>query len=147
VSDTTSAGSDPVVPDPVVPDLSGAGSSASGPGDLDTLVPRWLTLAEVADRLGTDVVKVRQLIRDGGLLAVRRGPDRILSVPETLLDGDAVLRDLRGTLTVLSDAKITDEEAVRWLHIADDLLPGRPVDALRTGRKTEVRRRAQALAW
>jgi len=26
-------------------------------------------------------------------------------------------------------------------------LPGRPIDALRDGRKTEIRRRAQALAW
>jgi hypothetical protein len=139
VSDTTTTGSGPVDPGP-----SGTGSSASD--DLDALVPRWLTIPEVADRLGTDVARVRHVIRDGGLLAVRRGADRIWSVPETLLDDGAVLRDLRGTLTVLSDAGFTAEEAVRWLHITDDLLPGRPVDALRSGHKTEVRRRAQALA-
>jgi hypothetical protein len=131
VDDSTTVGSEHISP---------------GPVDLDTLVPRWLTLADTADRLGTDVTKVRQLIRDGGLLAVRRGPDRIRSVPETFLDGNEVLHDLRGTLTVLSDAGFTAEEAVRWLHIADPVLPGRPVDALRAGRKTEVRRRAQALA-
>jgi hypothetical protein len=47
---------------------------------------------------------------------------------------------------VLADAGFTDEEAMRWLLTADDSLPGSPVDALRAGRKTEVRRRAQALA-
>jgi Rv2175c C-terminal domain of unknown function len=47
----------------------------------------------------------------------------------------------------LGDAGFSDEEAIIWLFTADDSLPGRPVDALREGRKTEIRRRAQALAW
>ena len=36
---------------------------------------------------------------------------------------------------------------MRWLFTPDDSLPGTPADALRAGRKTEVRRRAQALAF
>ncbi|NKX51550.1 DNA-binding protein, partial [Arthrobacter deserti] len=40
-----------------------------------------------------------------------------------------------------------DEEILRWLFTEDESLPGRPIDALREGRKTEIRRRAQALAW
>ncbi len=36
---------------------------------------------------------------------------------------------------------------LRWLFTPDDSLPGTPIDALRGGRKTEVRRRAQALAF
>ena len=50
----------------------------------------------------------------------------------------------RSLLTLRS---FSDEEMLRWLFTADDTLPGRPVDALKEGRKTEIRRRAQALAW
>ena len=48
---------------------------------------------------------------------------------------------------VLQDAGFTDEQAIRWLFTPDDTLPGRPIDALRDGRKTEIRRRASALGW
>ena len=64
-------------------------------------------------------------------------------------DGRAVpLPDLKGTLTLLGDARYTTAEAVRWLYTPDDtLVEGRPVDTLRAGRKTEIRRRAQALGF
>jgi hypothetical protein len=115
--------------------------------DLDTLVPAWLTLPDIAERLGVDVNRVRRLVQDRYLLAVRRGAPRVLSVPEALLDGNQPLPDLRGTVTVLADSGFDDVEALRWLFTVDDSLPGAPIDALRSGRKTEVRRRAQALAF
>ena len=115
--------------------------------DLDTLVGQWLTLPDVAERLGLDVGKVRRLLQDRYLVAVRRGERNVLSVPAPLLADGAPLAELRGTLTVLADAGYDDEAALRWLFTPDDSLPGRPVDALREGRKTEVRRRAQALAF
>ena len=55
-----------------------------------------------------------------------------------------VLASLQGTLTVLSDAGFTDEAAIEWLFTPDDSLPGTPIEALRAGRKTEIRRRAAA---
>lgn len=107
----------------------------------------WLPLPDVADRLGIPVGKVRRLLQERVLIGMRRGERKILSVPEELLLGDQPLGDLQGTLTVLLDAGFSDEEALRWLF-TDDNYPGTPVDALRTGRsKTEVRRRAQALAF
>ncbi len=115
--------------------------------DLDTLVSEWLTLPDVAERLGLDVGKVRRLLQDGELLAVRRGEPPVLSVPAALLDGDQPVTNLRGTLSVLSDAGFDPQQSVRWLFTADDSLPGTPIDALRGGSKTEVRRRAQALAF
>ena len=57
-----------------------------------------------------------------------------------------LLTDL-AALVLLADAGFSDEEALRWLFTEDESLPGRPIDALRDGRKTEIRRRAQALAW
>lgn len=127
------------------------GTTADTADDLDTLVGEWLTLPDVAERLGLDVGKVRRLLQDGLLVAVRRGERNVLSVPAALLvdgeDGVVPLPELRGTITVLSDSGYDDDEALRWLFTPDDSLPGTPVDALRAGRKTEVRRRAQALAF
>ena len=48
---------------------------------------------------------------------------------------------------MLRDAGYTTEEALRWLHTPDDSLPGTPVEALRSNRGREVKRRAQASAF
>ena len=115
--------------------------------ELDTLVVTWLTLPEVAERLGVDVGRARQLVRDRQVLAVRRGDSNALMVPERFVQDGQVLKGLPGTLTLLSDARYSDEEAVRWLFTPDDSLPGAPVDALAENRGTEVKRRAQALGF
>jgi hypothetical protein len=113
---------------------------------LDDLVPAWLTLPELADRVGTDVSRARQLVRDRQVLAVRRGANNVLMVPEPFVQDGRVLKGLPGTLTLLQDARYGDDEAVRWLFTDDDL-PGSPVDALVANRGTEVKRRAQALGF
>ena len=115
--------------------------------DLDQLVEQWLTLPDVAEQLGIDVGKVRRLVQERYLIAVRHGDPKVLSVPEALLKDAQPLPELRGTLFVLADAGYGDESALQWLFTPDDSLPGTPVDALRAGRKTEIRRRAQALAF
>lgn len=112
---------------------------------LDTLVDAWLTFAEAADRLGISPNRIRTLIRDKQLVAVRRPDLRELAVPAAfVLDGN-VVKGLSGTLTLLSDHGFSEAEAIEWLFTPDDSLPGRPVDALREDRGTEVRRRAQAI--
>ncbi|MBT0771056.1 DNA-binding protein [Kineosporia sp. J2-2] len=107
----------------------------------------WLPLPDVAEQLGIDFGKVRRLLQERVLIGMRRGERKIMCVPAELLKDGAPLPDLQGTLVVLADSGFSDEEALRWLFTDDDY-PGTPVDALRTGhRKTEVRRRAQALAF
>jgi hypothetical protein len=104
-----------------------------------------LPLPDVAERLALPVTKVRQALRDGQLVAVRR--DGVLCVPAEFLTSDgAIVKGLPGTLTVLADAGFAPDEMVRWLFTADDSLPGRPIDALRATGAREVKRRAQALA-
>jgi hypothetical protein len=115
--------------------------------ELDALVEGWLPLPDVAEKLGIELSKVRQLVQERHLVAVRRGERRIPSVPERLLLDGQPLPELRGTLVVLADAGYDDEAALRWLFTEDPTLPGAPVDALRAGRKAEIRRRAQALAF
>jgi Rv2175c C-terminal domain of unknown function len=112
----------------------------------DAIVGDWLNIPEVADRLGLPVTRIKQLLRDRKLLAVRR-PSGELSVPAAFLDGDQVVRGLHGTLTLLLDCGFDDAEALRWLFTADDSLPGTPIQAIAEHRGTEVNRRAQALAF
>ncbi len=113
----------------------------------ESLVPSWLSLPDVADRLGVEVTRVRQLVRDRHLLAVRRGEEHALHIPEAFIEGDKVLKGLAGTLTLLTDSGFSDGEALRWLFTEDDSLPGSPIIALRENRGTEVKRRAQALGF
>jgi Rv2175c C-terminal domain of unknown function len=117
------------------------------PSADDVLDPQVevLALPDVAERLGLPVTKVRQALRDGHLVAVRR--DGVLRVPaDFLTDDGAIVKGLPGTINVLADAGFSPEEMIRWLFTADDTLPGRPIDALRATGGREVKRRAQALA-
>ena len=107
---------------------------------MDTLTP-----AEAADILGVSPNRVRQLLRDGKLMAVPgSGNSRI---PADFLQDGAVLKHLPGLLTVLRDGGFSEQEAFDWLFRDDPTLPGTPVAALRGDRHTEVTRRAQALAF
>lgn len=106
-----------------------------------------LPLPDVADRLGLPVTKVRQALRDGQLLAVRR--DGVLSVPTLFLTDDGeIVKGLPGTVTVLADSGFSPDDMLRWLFEPDETLPGgTPIDALRATGGREVKRRAQALAF
>jgi hypothetical protein len=112
---------------------------------LTTLVDIWITLADAAERLGVSATKVRQLIRDHQLAAVRREELGGPGIPEAFVQDGAVVKGLPGTLTLLADHGLDDSESIEWLFTQDDSLPGRPIDALREDRGTEVRRRAQAI--
>ncbi len=112
----------------------------------DALVGEWLSLPDVADLLGLPVGRVKQLLRDRKLLAVKR-PEGTLAVSAAFLDGHQIVKGLCGTLTLLRDCGFDEPEALRWLFTADESLPGRPIDAIVRHRSTEVNRRAQALAF
>src|SRR5579875_3553357 len=82
-------------------------------GVRDELVESWLTLPEVAQRLGVSVNKVRQLARDHELATVRRANEPM--VPAAFLAGGGVVKGLSGTLVLLTDHGLRDDEAVEWL--------------------------------
>jgi hypothetical protein len=118
------------------------------PSAEDVLDPdvEVLPLPDVAARLSLPVTRVQQALRDGHLLAIRRAG--ALAVPSAFLTDDgAIVKGLPGTITVLKDSGFTPDDIMRWLFTADDSLPGTPIEALRTNRGTEVKRRAQALAF
>ena len=115
--------------------------------DLATLVEEWLDWAEAGERLGVSVSKVRQLIREHQLAAAVPTPGAGQQVPAALIQDGLVVKGVPGVLTVLHDGGYDDRQALAWLFTPDDTLPGRPVDALRENRGTEVKRRAQAMAF
>lgn len=115
--------------------------------DLEALVGSWLTLPDAAEQLNVIVTRVHKLIKERHLVDVRLGERNIRYVPAAFLTQHGVLKPLRGTVTVLEDAGFGDVEIIRWLFTDDESLPGRPIDALREGKKSEIRRRAQAMAW
>ena len=104
---------------------------------------RWLTVPELTDLLGIKVSQVRRLIEDRALLA--RRVDGVWRVPEPFIRDAEPLGELRGTLVLLSDLGFSDDEAIDWLLSSEESLGVSPIDALRAGRKAEVRRVAQAL--
>jgi hypothetical protein len=104
----------------------------------------WLTMPELVEILGVSPSRVRRLIEDKHLLGARR--DGVLTVPADFIKDGEPLPELRGTLILLQDVGFTDDEAMAWMTEPEDSLGVAPIDALLAGRKTEVRRVAQALA-
>jgi Rv2175c C-terminal domain of unknown function len=115
-------------------------------------------LPAVADLLGVPVTKVHQQLREGHLVAVRRGGTVV--VPKAFFDNSGhLVKSLQGLLVVLHDGGYHDTEIVRWLFTPDPSLTirsdgsteqqanARPVDALHSHQAREVVRRAQAMAY
>lgn len=105
---------------------------------------QWLTLPDLAEVLGEPIGRVRRLLDDRHLIGSRR--DGPLKVPAAFLVDGRPLASLRGTFTVLQDGGFDDDEIIDWLLAAEETIGMPPLEALRAGRKSEVRRVAQALA-
>jgi hypothetical protein len=113
--------------------------------DLAALVPEWLDWATTAKQLGVTVAKVKTMIRDHELAAAVPTPGAGQQVPADFIQDGLVVKGLPGLLTMLHDGRYDDREIIAWLFTDDDY-PGRPIDALRENRGSEVKRRAQAMA-
>lgn len=105
---------------------------------------QWMTIPDLVEVLGLGVSKIRRLIEERSLLA--RKIDGVWQVPAVFVRDGEPLPELRGTLILLADARFSDDEAIDWLLHVEGSLGVAPIDALRAGRKAEVRRVAQALA-
>ena len=115
--------------------------------DLGTLIDDWLDWSAAGKALGVSVSKVRQLIREHPLAAAVPSPGAGQQVPAGLIMDGEIFKGVPGLLVVLHDGGYDDRAILRWLFTDDDTLPGRPIDALRENRGSEVKRRAQAMAF
>ncbi len=114
--------------------------------DLAALVPEWIDWAAAAERLGVTVAKVRTMVKDHQLAEAVPTPGTPPQIPADLIEDGLPVKGLPGLLTVMHDNGYDDRECIAWLYLDQDL-PGRPIDALRENRGTEVKRRAQAMAF
>lgn len=103
----------------------------------------WLTLPDLVDLMGEPLSRVRRLLDERQLIGSRRSG--AIRVPALFLVDGHPLGSLRGTVTVLHDAGFSDDEAIDWILGDVESLGHPPIEALRAGRKTEVRRVAQSL--
>jgi hypothetical protein len=132
-------------------------SIPAGDDVLDSDEPLY-DLPKVAELLHVPVTKVHQQLREGYLIAVRRGG--VPMVPQIFFtESGQVVKSLSGLLAVLRDGGYRDTEILRWLFTADPSLTltrdgvresisnARPVDALHAHQAREIVRRAQAMAY
>ncbi|WP_342384243.1 Rv2175c family DNA-binding protein [Agrococcus sp. KRD186] len=130
-------------PDTVNPDTAAQAPIADDAPAADAAPqqPEWLTVPDLVEILDEPVGRIHRLIEEHRLPATRRnGP---VQVPSAVLRDGEPMSEIRGTLLVLLDLGFTEDEALDWLINDDDALGTTPVDALRQGRKAEVRRVAQ----
>ena len=133
---------------------------SSIPAGDDVLEPDEPTydLPTVAALLAIPVTKVHQQLREGHLVAIRRGG--VPMVPKAFFsESGHVVKSLPGLIAVLRDGGYRDTEILRWLFTADPSLTvtrdgareaisnARPVDALHSHQAREVVRRAQAMGY
>ncbi len=114
--------------------------------DLGDLIADWLDWKAAGAALGVSVSKVRQYIREHQLAAAVPTPGAGQQVPAELIMDGQIVKGVPGLLTILHDGNYDDREVLAWMFTADDTLPGRPIDALRENRGSEVKRRAQAMS-
>jgi hypothetical protein len=113
---------------------------------LATLIADWMDWKSAAAHLHVSVSKVRQLIREHQLAAAVPTPGAGQQIPADLVMDGEIVKGVPGLLTLFADGGWDDREKLVWLFTPDESLPGRPIDALRENRGSEVKRRAQALA-
>lgn len=110
---------------------------------LTDKITDWLTIDEVAGLLSLSSGKVRRLVEEHILFAVR--VDKEPKIPAHLIVDGEPLSSIRGTLLMLLDLGLTTDEAVEWLYEENDNLNETPIASLLKGHKAPVRRAAQTL--
>lgn len=113
--------------------------------DVFSSVEKWLTVPEVGEVLGLTPGKVHRLVEEHALFFIVR--DGVKVIPAHLIVNGEPLSSLPGTLSVLIDAGFTLGQAIEWLYTEEESLGHPPIESLLAGRKSEVRRIAQSLAF
>ncbi|MDB4018362.1 Rv2175c family DNA-binding protein [Aquiluna sp.] len=110
---------------------------------LEDKVSRWLSINEASEMLELSPGKVRRLI-DEKYLFTHRIDKQPMIPAEIIVDGEP-LSSIHGTLVLLADLGLGDEEAIAWLYEVNQELGTEPITSLLAGHKAPVRRAAQGL--
>ncbi len=110
------------------------------------MITDWLDWKAAGVALGVPTSRIGQLVKEHQLAAAVPKDGEGQQVPaELIMDGE-IVKGVPGLLTLLHDGGYDDREILTWMFTPDDSLPGRPIDALRENRGSEVKRRAQAMS-
>src|SRR4051794_35521006 len=74
------------------------GSTYPDPVDVEGLVEQWLTLPDLAEQIDEPLSKLRQMLREGRLVAVERGKPPVKYVPADLVHEGRLVKGLPGAL-------------------------------------------------
>ncbi|MGM7671866.1 Rv2175c family DNA-binding protein [Microbacterium sp. A93] len=110
----------------------------------ETPAIKWLTTPDLVEILDEPLGRVRRLIAEHYLIGSTR--NGTFGVPSIFIVDGEPLASLRGTIIVLKDAGLTDDEAIDWLLSEQEELGRTPIAALLDGHKSPVRRIARTLA-
>ncbi len=129
-----------------------------------------ISVTEAADRIGVEKSRIKQLVRERHILALKSGGERRVleetlqalppegqyvaelrqkdsTEPRLIRVTDEPLPTLRGTVLLLEDGGYTNEELVDWLWRENPWLQARPIDKLREGSHKQVNRVAATESW
>jgi len=120
---------------------------AQDTGEVGALVGDWLDWSEVAAVLEVPASRVARMVKEHRLAAAVPDPGAGARVPAAFLQDGDLVKGLPGLVTLLHDAGYDDVEIITWVFTDDPTLPGRPIDALRENRGSEVKRRAQSMGF
>lgn len=109
--------------------------------ELFDKVKNWLSIDQAGELLGISPGKVKRLIEEHSLIALKR--DGQPMIPAELIVAGEPLASLKGTVILLLDLGYSLDEAISWLYTYSDVLGSTPIDSLLLGRKAPVRRLAQ----
>lgn len=104
----------------------------------------WLTIPELVEVLGEPHGRVRRLLAENYLIGSKR--NGAFAVPALFIEDGRPLASLRGTIIALQDAGFGDDELIDWLLTHEETMGRSPIESLRAGHKSEVRRIARSLA-
>lgn len=114
--------------------------------DLAALITDWVDWAAAGKLIGVSASRIRALVKEHQLASAVPVPGEGVKLPaELFMDGE-IVKGVSGLITLLHDGRYDDREILAWMFTPDDSLPGRPIDALRENRGSEVKRRAHAMA-
>ena len=108
------------------------------------LVENWLSYEQASELLGVSKGKIARLVEDKILFSVRL--EREPMIPANIIVDGEPLASIRGTLIVLEDSGFDSQQAAQWMFEYQEELDESPLQSLVRGRKSAVRRLAQALA-
>src|SRR5690606_17197573 len=77
---------------------------------------QWLAVPDIIELTGARFSVVKAWLQDREVVGLRRGPHNAVMVPASFLTPQGPVKNLRGTITVLGDSGLTDEEIIEWLH-------------------------------